>query len=236
MKKIFIVLFLFYSQVCFSYQDIKLLDGIDLHLKSNPKKAITSLLNYNDARCVLTFVKKGDRDHTWINFNLSDNLSDLYEFLNKFDDDVSIRCKDYMYRFKTKLGYQEYNVIYNLDICKNKIISNDINIFLLSHTLHGEDIEVLENLKMSFVSFSNKPPITTNYDLFQTSGIDGKKYKNIYEKTVWKDRKKFNNDKEDIHFAIVARKEYAERHGKDKSYTSIQASIRDFGYNSRTCF
>ena len=104
MKKIFIVLFLFYSQVCFSYQDIKLLDVIDLHLKSNPKKAITSLLNYNDARCVLIFIKKGDRDHTWINFNLSDNLSDLYEFLNKFDDDVSIRCKDYMYRFKTKLG------------------------------------------------------------------------------------------------------------------------------------
>ena len=89
---------------------------------------------------------------------------------------------------------------------------------------------------MSFVSFSNKPPITTNYDLFQTSGIYGKKYKNIYEKTVWKDRKKLNNDKEDIHFAIVARKEYAERYGKDKSYTSIQASIRDFGYNSRICF
>ena len=236
MKRILFFFIFFYSHVCFAYENIRLLEGIDIHLKSNPEKALTSLLNYNDSKCEVTFIKKGERDHTRIMFDLSDDLAELYKFLSKFDDNVSIRCLNYIYKFKSKLGNQEHNVIFDLGICKNKIISNDITIFLLSHRLHGDKIEELENLKSAFGSFSSKPPIITNYDLIQTSAADGKKYKNIYKKTVWKDQIKFNNDKENIHFAIVAKREYAEKYGKDRSYTSINASMRDFGYNSRICF
>jgi|TARA_B100001971_G_C17985771_1_gene429732 hypothetical protein len=221
---IFFLLSFFYSNFSQAYQNIKILEKIDLTLESNPEIALKSLNNYNNSICTVSFVKQGNLIPTESSFSLNSNLNELYTFLRKYKKTVSIKC--YKYKYKTKSAYNEFidteiNLIFS--ICKNEVTSIEIYAHLMN-LIYGKNPNILEEWVNVFRLFSNnEPKIEKKID---------DKTNDIVERIVWKDTKMFNNSMTEINFTIIKRNQYS-KSKPDSGLNSIRVHLTDLIKYSR---
>jgi len=213
MKKILLtLLILFNSTSGFAFNNIKLLEKIDLHLDADIETVITSAKNYVKDDCNVIYTKQGSYAPTTAYLDFNGNLDNFLVFLRKHKKSLHILCFETKYDFKSIDNEMINTDIYlSLETCGRKVTSIEINT-TLREKLYGKKPDIVKTWESLFYKFSNKKPEIENYE-DEYSSLDGKKYKQINEKIKWKDIK------DDIVFFIIKHHSYEERYGTD-SYSA----------------
>lgn len=184
MKKFLFILILnlitFYPVVN-AYENIRILDKIDLTVNSSPKSFLSSIREFNkDAICEIGVTKKGDYIPTTIRFSVSDNLNDLYDFLSNYKRPVSINCQKFKYKFLTKnneYSVLDKDVLLFVSLCKNRVTKIETT-FFLNVPVFGENPRVLKRLISEFKKYSNKTVRTE---------IKNNRTRNVWSDQIFKD-------------------------------------------------